>query len=212
MQNHFQNAHSIQGIGSANTMSSVQIAQLTNKSPSNLMKSIRKMEETWIKVNGVRFNLVNYLDKKGESRPMYQLSKTECLYIATKFNDEARARLILRWESLENTAKSPAEQLLQNAQLLVEQERRVNQIEEKVKVLEAKTVTRPDYFTIAGYATLNGMNVNLKIASRLGRAASKLCKDRGLLTDSIPDARYGKVKMYPTVVLEDVFRKEVINA
>ena len=193
-------------------MSSVQIAQLTNKSHSNLMKSIRKMEETWIKVNGVRFNLVNYLDKKGESRPMYQLSKTECLYIATKFNDEARARLILRWESLENTAKSPAEQLLQNAQLLVEQERRVNQIEEKVKVLEAKTVTRPDYFTIAGYATLNGMNVNLKIASRLGRAASKLCKDRGLLTDSIPDARYGKVKMYPTVVLEDVFREEVINA
>lgn len=32
--------------------------------------------------------------------PCYQLTKTECLYIATKFNDEARARLVLRWEEL----------------------------------------------------------------------------------------------------------------
>ena len=29
------------------------------------------------------------------------LTKTECLYIATKFNDEARAKLVLRWEELE---------------------------------------------------------------------------------------------------------------
>ena len=33
--------------------------------------------------------------------PCYQLTKTECLYIATKFNDEARAKLVLRWEELE---------------------------------------------------------------------------------------------------------------
>ena len=28
--------------------------------------------------------------------PCYSLNKTECLYIATKFNDEARAKLVLR--------------------------------------------------------------------------------------------------------------------
>gem|GEM_PF-3015294 len=33
--------------------------------------------------------------------PCYMLTKTECLYIATKFNDEARARLVLRWQQLE---------------------------------------------------------------------------------------------------------------
>ena len=33
--------------------------------------------------------------------PYYELTKTECLYIATKFNDEARAKLVLRWEELE---------------------------------------------------------------------------------------------------------------
>ncbi|MGV4488068.1 antA/AntB antirepressor family protein, partial [Ornithobacterium rhinotracheale] len=43
-----------------------------------------------------------YLDEQGKPRPQYELTKTECLYIATKFNDEARARLVLRWEALEN--------------------------------------------------------------------------------------------------------------
>ena len=59
----------------------------------NVMKAIRNMEPAWEKVNGRKFALVEYRDLKGELRPCYQLTKTECLYIATKFNDEARAKL-----------------------------------------------------------------------------------------------------------------------
>ena len=33
--------------------------------------------------------------------PVFSLTKTESLFVATKFNDEARARLVLRWEQLE---------------------------------------------------------------------------------------------------------------
>lgn len=68
------------------------------------------MEDAWHKVNGRRFALVEYTDRKGEKRPCYQLTKIECLYIATKFNDEARAKLVLRWEQLErkNTPSAPS--------------------------------------------------------------------------------------------------------
>ena len=52
------------------------------------MRAIRKMEPAWEKVNGCKFALVEYQDKKGELRPCYQLTKTECLYIATKFIGE----------------------------------------------------------------------------------------------------------------------------
>ena len=55
----------------------------------DIMEAIRKMEPAWEKVNGLKFQLVEYRDAKGELRPCYQLTKTECLYIATKFNDEA---------------------------------------------------------------------------------------------------------------------------
>ena len=82
-------------------MTSLEIAELTGKNHFDVMRAIRKMEPAWEKVNGCKFALVEYRDLKGELRPCYQLTKTECLYIATKFNDEARARLVLRWEELE---------------------------------------------------------------------------------------------------------------
>ena len=83
------------------TMMSLEIAELTGKQHKNVMQAIRNMEPAWEKVNGLKFQLVEYKDAKGELRPCYQLTKTECLYIATKFNDEARAKLVLRWQELE---------------------------------------------------------------------------------------------------------------
>ena len=85
-------------------MTSLEIAELTGKQHKDVLKAIRNMQPAWEKVNGRNFALVEYRDKKGEVRPCYQLTKTECLYIATKFNDEARAKLVLRWEFLERQA------------------------------------------------------------------------------------------------------------
>jgi phage regulator Rha-like protein len=85
----------------AQSMTSLEIAEVTGKQHKNIMQAIRNMEPAWMKVNGLRFQLVDYKDSKGELRPCYSLSKTECLYIATKFNDEARAKLVIRWQQLE---------------------------------------------------------------------------------------------------------------
>ena len=88
--------------GNAQHMTSLEIAELTGKQHYHVMEAIRKMEPAWERVNASKFRLVEYRDNKGELRPCYCLTKTECLYIATKFNDEARARLVLRWEQLEH--------------------------------------------------------------------------------------------------------------
>lgn len=87
------------------TMTSLEIAEVTGRNHKDVMRSIREMEEAWVKVNGRKFALVEYKDAKGEMRPCYSLGKTECLYIATKFNDEARAKLVMRWEVLENQTR-----------------------------------------------------------------------------------------------------------
>lgn len=86
-------------------MTSLEIAEVTGRNHKDVMRSIREMEEAWVKVNGRKFALVEYKDAKGEMRPCYSLGETECLYIATKFNDEARAKLVLRWEELENQTR-----------------------------------------------------------------------------------------------------------
>ena len=85
----------------AQRMTSLEIAQVTGKPHNDVLKAIRKMEEAWKEVTQGNFSLSTYQDATGRSLPCYSLSKTECLYIATKFNDEARAKLVLRWEELE---------------------------------------------------------------------------------------------------------------
>ena len=82
-------------------MTSIKIAEVTGKQHKDVMRAIRNMEPAWKKVNGGNFSRVEYKDAKGEMRPCFELTKTECLYSATKFNDEARAKLVLRWEQLE---------------------------------------------------------------------------------------------------------------
>ena len=70
------------------------------------------MEPAWMNVAGSNFRLGSYKDANSQLRPCYQLTKTECLYIATKFNDEARAMLVLRWEQLERQQLGSSRQQL----------------------------------------------------------------------------------------------------
>ena len=88
------------------TMTSLEIAELTGKQHFHVMEAIRKMEPAWKKIAASNFRLGTYKDANGQLRPCYQLTKTECLYIATKFNDEARAKLVLRWQELEKAEVS----------------------------------------------------------------------------------------------------------
>ena len=92
-------------------MTSLEIAEVTGKQHKDVLKAIRNMEPGWEKVAGRKFALGSYKDLNGQFRPCYQLTKTECLYIATKFNDEARAKLVLRWEQLERQEQARRQQL-----------------------------------------------------------------------------------------------------
>jgi len=95
-------------------MTSLEIAELTGKNHFDVMRAIRKMEPAWEKICKCKFALTSRIIEQpnGGTRevPCYKLTKTQCLYIATKFNDEARAKLVLRWEELER-AKALNEKL-----------------------------------------------------------------------------------------------------
>ena len=100
---------------SRQTMSSLEIAKLTGKPHNDVMKAIRAMEPSWEKVSQGKFSLssrkVEQPNGGIREYPCYELTKTECLYVATKFNDEARAKLVLRWEELEQKQRAQMLQL-----------------------------------------------------------------------------------------------------
>lgn len=93
-------------------MTSLQIAEITGKAHKDIMRAIRNMEPAWEKVQERKFALmqeeVETNNGGHKMRPYYSLNKEECLYIATKFNDEARAKLIKRWKELEEQHQKPS--------------------------------------------------------------------------------------------------------
>lgn len=193
------------------TMSSIEIAELTGKPHNDVLKAIRAMEPAWLKVNGGKFSLVNYIDKKGETRPCYELTKIECLYIATKFNDEARAKLVLRWEQLEKENRRPLSQieiLVHSAQLLLEQERELKSLKNEVSKLKQRTTVDLKRSTVVAYINRNNINLDVKRYGAIGLKCSRLCKKRGIEPSKINDPRWGYVKVYPDEILDEVFVAE----
>lgn len=126
------------------TMTSLQIAEITGKPHNDVLKAIRSMEPAWVKVNGGNFSLVEYKDAKGEMRPMFALTKTECLYVATKFNDEARAKLVIRWEELERERQAGDFRVPQNLaealRLAADQAERAEAQQRQIEAMKPKAL------------------------------------------------------------------------
>jgi len=95
------NNNSISTIVEQQTITSKEIAEITGKNHFDVLRAIRKMEPAWEETAASKFTCSSYKDKSGKMSPLYIMTKRECLFVATKFNDVARAKLVLRWEQLE---------------------------------------------------------------------------------------------------------------
>ena len=86
-------------------ITSLDIARLTGKEHKNVLRDIRNMEPAWEKLHQLKFEQMQIRENLPNNgyrlRKVYALTKLECLYIATKYDDVSRAKLVLRWEELE---------------------------------------------------------------------------------------------------------------
>lgn len=171
------------------TMSSLQIAELTGKTHSHVMRDIRTILEQGISESN--FGLGSYTDANNNQRPCYNLTKKDCLILASGYDAKLREKIIDRWEELENERQSSNSvssiQLFELALNSIKEDQiELKEIKKEVEQLKVKTATKPDYFTIVGYASLNGITLTYKQASAIGKKASKMCKRMSLMTDSTP--------------------------
>ena len=91
------------------TMSSLQIAEATNKPHKNVIRDIRNLLdglEARLKSEPVDYSSYvikesSYKDANGVNRVCYNLNKKACLLLASGYNVLLRAKIIDRWEELE---------------------------------------------------------------------------------------------------------------
>lgn len=124
-----------------------------------------------------------------------------------------RFRLIEKVTVPGNSVSVP-HQLLAQAQYLVDVENRLSTVEgnvvgiqkdiSRIEHNERRTITS-NHLTVIAYANMKGINPSTYNSSSVGRKATKLCRDRGLLTGTVVDSRYGYINTYPIEVLDEIF-------
>lgn len=119
-----------------NTMSSLQIAELTGKAHSNVMRDIRNILEQLEDRGAFNFELTSYIDKSNRESPCYQLTKKDCLLLASGYDANLRAKIINRWEELETRELSRKELALMVIQAEEEKERLALENEKQQKQIE----------------------------------------------------------------------------
>ena len=129
-------------IGVKKTMSSLEMAELAGKPHNDLLKSIRNMEAAWTKVTGGNFSLSNYIDSTGRKLPCYNFNYEESMYIASKFDDETRAKLTIRWAKLETGQAIPMYQPIVTAQPSYTLEEKFKAIELSCKLLRKSAASK----------------------------------------------------------------------
>lgn len=193
---------------SSQTMTSLELAELSGKQHGNVIRDIEKILSN-VGINQLKFESV-YTDKKGEERKMYRLPKSETLLVTSKWSDVQRWKIIQKLE--ENTPDpTSAEYLLLQAQKLVQHEREIKELQHQQKETACQVralVDGEDYFTVVGFANIYDIKVDSKRAARIGRLASKVCQSKGWKTGTANHPLYGQVNTYPKAALKAAMESE----
>ncbi len=106
-----------------------------------------------------------------------------------------------------NVAKTPVtsgQMFMEVAKQFLELENRLFAVESSQQRLEDRVneaLPRDSYLTILGFCSKYHVQLSAKERQDFGKDAGKLCRQRGLLVDRVPDKRYGTVGAYPEEIL-----------
>lgn len=215
---------SSQGITPKKTITSLELVEQINLFRKEEGKETELQHKTMLaiirdefeeEINEQKILPVEYKDKKGEKRPMFELTIAQGKQVLLRESKFVRRHVVAWLERFEEANKpmTAGEILMAQAQGMIAlekaQQAQAEQIalqNERLTKIEAKITTKnEDYFTISGYSNIIGKRVPLQLAISLGRKAAKICVQRSIPMGNEYDAKYGFVKSYPTEVLREVF-------
>lgn len=154
------------------TMTSVQIAEVTGKRHADVLRDIRNLVEQLDDEGKRNFASADYRDEQGKKRPMFELTKKGCLCLASGYDANLRMKIINRWEELETKERQSAKEIalpqtyLEALKALVASEEKRLEAERKNAILMHVNTT----YT----ATEIAKELNMKSANELNKALSDM--------------------------------------
>lgn len=167
------------------TMSSREIAELTGKRHDNVKSDIEKLLKD-LNLNAPEFS-GTYIATNGNKALEYSLPKRECLILISGYSVTLRAKIVDRWQELENKNKislpdfsNPAEAARAWAIEYEEKQRALALVEEQKPKVKA-------FDSLIGSDAVFSMNQTAKLLSWGRNKLFAELRDRGiLLADNLP--------------------------
>ena len=165
----------------AMTMTSREIAELVESRHDKVKQSIERLVERGVIQSPPLGNFKNINNVCGKE---YLICKRDSYVIVAQLSPEFTAKLVDRWQELEEQIKAPVtamELIAQTALAMVEFEKNLNTMRSEIIEIQAKIAATPDdYYTVAGYYSKLGLQIDSVEAGRVGKKAVKLSKDKGI--------------------------------
>ncbi len=166
---------------------------------------------------------IQIVDTLGGAQPMLCVNESG-LYALAMTSRKPEAKAFKRWithevlPSIRKTgqystqpqpvAKTPAEQALMHAQLLVDHERQLAEHDTRIARLEAHVSAAQEgyqHYSVLAYFKVKGLPAPDQLtAQRIGQQASKLSRASGHTIGKTPDPRFGSVNTYHENVLAQI--------
>ncbi|MEN7547545.1 Rha family transcriptional regulator [Rapidithrix thailandica] len=183
---------------------SKKVAEKFGKYHKNILRKIEGLHCS-SEFKRLNYELSEYTDVRGRKQKEYVLTKDGFVFLVMGFKGEQAAEF--------------KEEYIRAFNHLEEEIKYLYEAESNKKIVNAlkllgessnpiKEVYKPVEFTIKGYATYYGIKgLSISNATRLGKKATKECKNKGLQIKHMPDPRFGLVNVYPVEVLEPIFEE-----
>ena len=210
---------------------SLQIAEVFEKRHDNIIAQIRALPND--DFSDLNFQLVKYSDKKGEARPMYNLTRDGFSLLVMGFTGQKAYKWKIefikafnlmeaelnRIKAAKQNRQKPLTQieiLQSSVAILAEQEKRVSLLENKTGDLHKeqlkvkhninRLLNNDNYMTLIAFMNLHGINQKGYHLPSLGKKAKKLSLEQGAFMGAVIDPRYGRINTYSTEILKQIFK------
>ena len=150
------------------TMSSLEIAELTGKRHDNVVRDIKAMFEQLGDSDGFLKSEHTYTHpQNGQKYKCYNLPKRETLILVSGYSVTMRARIIDRWQELEEK-QTPAtpKTYIEALEKLLESEKEKLVLKEELKAAEPKVEFVNNYVDAKGNKTFRGLVKMLNVNER----------------------------------------------
>lgn len=187
----------------------------------NVTQAVQRLEEDERSMFNIgRQGNTNFINESGLYTLILRSDKPEAKPFRKWITSEV-IPAIRKTGKYEEKPMTSAQYLLQQAQWMVEAENRMSNIENNVIGLadsienndksirrlennQRRTVTST-HLTVIAYANIKGIKPKSYHAPSIGKKATRMCRERNLMTGTTVDSRYGLINTYPIEVLDEIF-------